>query len=111
MAAPQHRRPDAASTDRDVLRPTPARHHRNRGALQNALRAERIARRRNFASWLLTVLVAAGACLAIVFWIADRSRQARPAPLPNAAGPTAIPALPDASMPLPAGTEHMLPAR
>ena len=108
MAAPRNTRPDALATDRDVLR-DPPRRRRNRSALENALRAERVARRRNFAGWLLTVLIAASAGAAIVLWIADRT--SRPQMYRGAASPASAPAPQIGEESLPAGTEYVLPAR
>ena len=91
----------------EVLR-TP-RLHRNQGALQRALRQERVARRRNFLGWLLTVLLAIGAGGALVFWIAELAVSDHSRPSPSAA-----PALPAATSdePLPAGVvQRGLPAR
>lgn len=74
-------------------------------------------RRRNFAGWLLTLLVAAGAGFSIVFWIAQQRTPQHPPQLsPAAATPTSIPALPppddEKNDPVPAGAAvHVLPAR
>ena len=92
------------------------RAHRNRGAIERALRQERIMRRRNFAGWLLTLLVAAGAGFSIVFWIAQqRTPQHPPQRSPTAATPTSIPAPPpddEKNDPVSAGAAvHVLPAR
>lgn len=101
--------PDIA--EREVLR-TPRR-HRNQGALQRALRQERVARRRNFLGWLLTVLLAAGAGGAIVFWVAERAAPHHPKPLAlppaHSSSTAAPPAVEDD--PVPAGVIQGLPAR
>ncbi|MEO8248780.1 MAG: hypothetical protein ABI589_05365 [Burkholderiales bacterium] len=104
---PEHAEPH------DVLRPV-GKHH-NQSALQRALRQERVARRRNFAGWLLTLLLAAGAGVSIIYWLADRTRS--PQLSPSVATPALVPAdpfldaLPDAKDAVPPGAEHALPAR
>lgn len=112
MVRTHPRRPEPADPHQ-VLRPL--RQHRNENALQRALRQERVARRRNFAGWLLTLLLAAGAGVAIIYWLADRNRA--PQLAPSAVNPASLPAdpilnaLPDAKDAVPVGAEHALPAR
>ena len=108
-----HQHPLPPMVERKVLR-TP-KQHRNQGALQRALRQERVARRRNFFGWLMTVLLAVGAGASIVFWIAQRAAEPN-LPLPSVAPGAVIDdpilnALPAASEAVPVGAEHALPAR